>query len=158
MAAILQHIEDNCCTLSSSVSSMRLPVVDHFSDTHKDIAPIIFSNCLPYSSGDILSELSSWFHSILFTIFARQRVIEPERQKLFLVILTAISSPYIYRDCGKHLIFLLSHSRSRARVRASGKAARNEVRSPSIILLFTRHTRSPKLSKMHNVEVCCTLI
>ena len=58
MAAILQHIEDNCCTLSSSVSSMRLPVVDHFSDTHKDIAPIIFSNCLPFSSGNILSDVA----------------------------------------------------------------------------------------------------
>ena len=79
----------------------------------------------------------SWFHSILFTIFARQRVIKPERQKpIILVILTAISSPYLYRDCGKHLIFILSHSRSRARVRASRKAARNEGRSPSIILLF----------------------
>ena len=59
MAAILQHIGDDCCTLSSSVSSITLPaVVDHFSDTHNDIAPIIFSNCLPFSSGDILSDIA----------------------------------------------------------------------------------------------------
>jgi len=48
MAAILQHIDDDCCT----------PVVDHFSDTHNNIAPIIFSNCLPFSSGDILSDVA----------------------------------------------------------------------------------------------------
>ena len=58
MEAILQHIDDACCTLSSSVSSITLPIVDHFSDTQKDIAPIIFSNCLPFSSGaDILSDV-----------------------------------------------------------------------------------------------------
>ena len=57
MEAILQHIDDACCTLSSSVSSITLPIVDHFSDTHKDIAPIIFSNCLPFSSGNILSDV-----------------------------------------------------------------------------------------------------
>ena len=58
MAAILQHIDDDCCTLSSSVSSITLPVVDHFSKTHNDIVPIIFSNCLPFSSGDILSDVA----------------------------------------------------------------------------------------------------
>ena len=58
MAAILQHIDDDCCTLSSSVSSITLPVVDHFSKTHNDKAPIIFSNCLPFSSGDILSDVA----------------------------------------------------------------------------------------------------
>ena len=58
MAAILQHIDDDCCTLSSSVSSITLPVVDHFSKTRNDIAPIIFSNCLPFSSGDILSDVA----------------------------------------------------------------------------------------------------
>ena len=58
MAAILQHIDDDCCTLSSSVSSITLPVVDHFSKTPNDIAPIIFSNCLPFSSGDILSDVA----------------------------------------------------------------------------------------------------
>ena len=57
MEAILQNIDDACCTLSSSVSSITLPIVDHFSDTHKDIAPIIFSNCLPFSSGNILSDV-----------------------------------------------------------------------------------------------------
>ena len=58
MAVILQHIDDDCCTLSSSVSSITLPVADHFSKTHNDIAPIIFSNCLPFSSGDILSDVA----------------------------------------------------------------------------------------------------
>ena len=58
MAAILQHIDDDWCTLSSSGSSITLPVVDHFSKTHNDIAPIIFSNCLPFSSGNILSDVA----------------------------------------------------------------------------------------------------
>ena len=55
MTAIFEHIDDDWCTLSSSGSSITLPVVDHFSDSLNDIAPIIFSNCLPFGSGDILS-------------------------------------------------------------------------------------------------------
>ena len=108
----------------------------HFRENHNDLAQIIFTNCLLLVPVTFCLTSPSWFQSILFTNFARQRVIEPERQNFILVILTAISSPYLYRDCGKHLIFLLSESRSRARVRASGKAAKNEGRSPSIILLF----------------------
>ena len=58
MAAVLQHIDDDCCNLSSSGYSITLPAVDHFSDYHNDIAQIIFSNCLPFSSGDILSDVA----------------------------------------------------------------------------------------------------
>ena len=58
MTAVFEHIDDDCCTLSSSGSSITLPVVDHFSKTHNDRAPIIFSNCLPFSSGNILSDVA----------------------------------------------------------------------------------------------------